>query len=155
MRKITTLTTLKIYMSLISEVRPPFHSFVVLQLLSQVRLCNPMDCSMPGFPVVHQIPGACSKSCPLSQWCHPIISSSVVPFFSCLQSFPVSGSFLVSQLFVSSGQSIGVSTTASVVPVDILGWFPLGLTDLTSLQSKGLSRVLSNTTVQKHQFFGV
>jgi len=91
-------------------------------------------------------PGACSKSCPLSQWCHPTISSSVVPFFSRLQSFPASGSFLVSQLFVSSGQSIGASTTASVLPVDILGWFPLGLTDLTSLQSKGLSRVFSDSS---------
>ena len=91
-------------------------------------------------------PGACSKSCPLSQWCHPTISSSVVPFFSHVQSFPVSGSFLVSQFFVSSGQSIGASTTASVLPVDILGWFPLGLTDLTSLQSKGLSRVFSDSS---------
>ena len=98
-------------------------------------------------------PGACSSSCPLSRWCHPIISSSVVPF-SCLQSFPASGSFSMSQLFESGGQSIGASASASVLPMNIQDWFPLGLTGLISLQSKGLWRVFSNTTVQKHQFFG-
>ena len=97
--------------------------------------------------------GACSNSCPLSWWCHPTISSSVVPFSSCLQSFPASGSFLMSRLFAWGGQSIGVSASASVLPMIIQGWFPLGLTGLISLQSKGLSRVSSNTTVQKHQFF--
>ena len=96
------------------------------------------------------IPGACSNSCPSSWWCHPIISSSVIPF-SWLQSFPASGSFLMSQFFTSGGQSIGAS--ASVLPVNIQDWFPLGLMGWISLQSKGLSRVLSNTTVQKHQFF--
>ena len=93
----------------------------------------------------------CSNSYPLSQWCHVTISSSVAPFFSCLQSFPASESFPMSWLFASDGQSIGAS--ASVLPVNIQGWFPLGWTSWISLQSKGLSRVFSNTTVQKHQFF--
>ena len=92
-----------------------------------------------------------SKSCPSSPWCYPAISSSVIPFSSCLQSFPASGSFPVSQFFTSDGQSIGAS--ASVFPMNIQDWFSLGLIDLTPLQSKGLSRVFSNTTVQKHQFF--
>ena len=99
-------------------------------------------------------PGAYSNSCPSSRWCHPTTSSSVVPFFSCLQSLPASGSFPMSQFFTSSGQSIGASALASVLPVNIQGWFPWGLTGLISLQSKGLSRDFSNTTVQKHQFFG-
>ena len=99
-------------------------------------------------------PRAYSNSNPLSQWCHPHISSSVIPFFSCLQSFQASGSFPMSQFFVSGGQSIGASASAPVLPVNIQDWFPLELTDLISLQSKGLSRVFSNTTVQKHQFFG-
>ena len=98
--------------------------------------------------------GICSNICPLSRWCHPTISSSVIPFSSCLQSFPASGSFLTSQLFATGGQSIEVSVLASVIPMNIQGWFPLGLTGLISLQSKGLSRIISNTTVQKHQFFG-
>ena len=88
-----------------------------------------------------------SNSCPLSQWCHPAISSSVTPFSSCLQSFPASGSFPISQFFASGGQSIGASASASVLPVNIQDWFPLRLTGLISLQSKGLSRVFSNTTV--------
>ena len=96
--------------------------------------------------------GAYSNSCPLSRWCHPTISSSVVPF-SCLQSFPASESFQMSQFFASGGQSIGVSASASVLPLNIQDWFPLGWTGWISLQSKGLSRVFSNTTVQKHQFF--
>ena len=99
------------------------------------------------------MPRVYSNTCPLSWWCHPTISSSVIPFSSCLQSFPESGSFPVSQFFTSGGQSIGVSASASVLPMNIKGWFPLGLTDLISLQSKGLSRVFSNATVQKHQFF--
>ena len=98
-------------------------------------------------------PGACSNSCPLSWWCHPTISSSVIPF-SCLQSFPASGSFPVSWFFASGGQSIGPSASASVLPMNIHDWFPLGLTGLISLQSKGFSRVFSSTRVQKHQFFG-
>ena len=96
---------------------------------------------------------ACSNSCSLCRWCHPNVSSSVVPFFSCLQSFPASGSFPVSQFFESAGQSIGVSALASVLPMNIQDWFPLGWIGWISLQSKGLSRVFSNTTVQKHQFF--
>ena len=97
---------------------------------------------------------AYSNSCPSSRWCHPTISSSVIPVSSHLQSFPASGSFLMSQLSPSGGQSIGVSASASVLPMNIQDWFPLGWTGWLSLQSKGLSRVFSNTTVQKHQFFG-
>ena len=99
-------------------------------------------------------PGACSNSCPSSQWYHPTISSSVVPFSSCLQSFPASGSFPMSQLFASGDQSIGVSASASVLPMNIQDWFPLGWTGSISLQSKRLSRVFSSTTDKKHQFFG-
>ena len=99
-------------------------------------------------PRVHPNP------CPSSGWCHPTMSSSVIPFSSHLQSFPASGSFPMSPFFTSGGQSIGVSATASVFPMSIQDSFPLGLTGLISLQSKGLSRVLSNTTDRKHQFFG-
>ena len=95
--------------------------------------------------------GVCSKSCPLSQWCHPTISFSVVPFSSCPQSFPASGSFPLSLLFASSGQRTGASASLSVLPVNIQGWPPLGLTGLISLQSKELLRVFSNTKVWKHQ----
>jgi len=98
-------------------------------------------------------PGACLNSCPSSRWCHPTISSSAVPFSSCLHSFPASGSLLMSQFFTSGGQSIGISASPSVLPMSIQDWFPLRLAGLISLQSKGLSRVFSNTTVQKHQFF--
>ena len=106
------------------------------------------------LPYPSPSPEACSNSCPLSQWCHPTISSSVIPFSSCLLSFPESGSFPKSQFFTSGGQSIGVSASASAFPKTIQGWFPLGLTGFTSLQSKGLSRVFSSTAIQKHQFFG-
>ena len=99
-------------------------------------------------------PGDYSNSCPSSRWCHPAISSSVVPFSSCPQSLPASGSFPISQLFTRAGQSIGVSASASVLPMNTQDWSPLGWTGWTSLQSKGHSRVFSNTTVQKHQFFG-
>ena len=105
---------------------------------------------MPPCPSL--TPRACSNSCPLSWWCHPIISSSFVPFSSCPQYFPASGSFPMSQLFASGGQSIKVS--ASVLTINIQAWFPFGLTGLISLQSKGLSRVFSNTTIQSHKFFG-
>ena len=98
-------------------------------------------------------PKVCSNSCPLSRWCYPTISSSVNPFSSRLQSFPASGPFSMSWLFASCGQSIGASALASILPMNIQGWFPLRLTGLISLQSKELSRVFSNTTVQKHQFF--
>ena len=94
------------------------------------------------------------NSCPSSRWCHPAISSSVVPFSSCPQSLPASGSFPVSQLFTSGSQSIGVSASASALPMNTQDWSPLGWTGRISLQSKGLSRVFSNTIVQKHQFFG-
>ena len=117
-------------------------------------LCNLMDCSTPGLPVHHQLPELAQTSCPLSQWCHLTISSSVVPFSSCLQSFPTSGSFQMSQLFASDGQSIGISASTSVLPMNTQDWSPVGWTGWISLQSKGLSRVFSNTTVQKHQFFG-
>ena len=93
--------------------------------------------------------------CPLSRWCHPTISSSVIPFSSCPQSFPASGSFPVSQFFASGGQSAGASASASVLPMNIQDWSPLGWTSWISLQFKGLSRVFSNTTVQKHQFFSI
>ena len=105
-------------------------------------------------PCPSSTPRACSDSCPLSQWCHPTISSSVVPVSSCPQSFPAPGSFPMSHIFTSGGQSIGVWASASVLPMNILDWFPLGWTSWISLQSKGLWRVFSNTTVQKHQFFG-
>ena len=105
-------------------------------------------------PCPSPTPEVYSNSCPLSWWFHPAISSSVVPFSSCPQSLPASGSFPMSQLFTSGGQSIGDSASASVLPMDIHNWFPLGLTGWISLQSKGLSRVFSNTTVQKHPFFG-
>ena len=118
-----------------------------------LTLCDPMDCSLPRLPCPSLSPRACSNSCPLSRWCHPTISSSVVPFSSCLQSFPASGSFQMSQ-FTSGGQSIGASSSASVLPMNIQDWFPLGLTGLISLQSKGLSRVFSHTTVQNIQFMG-
>ena len=98
---------------------------------------------------------ACSNSCPLSLWCHPTISSSVIRFSSCLQSFPGLGSFLMIRLFEPGGPSTGASASASVLPMKIQDWFLLELTSLISLQSKGLSRVFSNTTVQKHQFFSV
>ena len=110
-----------------------------------LTLCTTMVCSTPGFPV--------SNSCPSTWWCHPAISSSVFPFSSCLHSFPASGSFLMRQFFPLDGQSIGVSASTSVLPMNTQDWSLLGWTGWISLQSKGLSRVFSNTTVQKHQFF--
>ena len=105
------------------------------------------------LPCPSPAPRAYSNSCPVSQWCHPTISSSVVPFTSCLKSFPASGFFQMNQLFSSGGQSIEVSASASGLPMITQDWFPLGWIGWISLQSKGLSRVFSNTTVQKHQFF--
>ena len=104
----------------------------------------------PTFPP--PTPGVYSNSCPLSQWHHPTISSSVDPFTSCLQSFPASGSFLMSRFFTSGGQSIAISASTSVLPMNIQDWFPLGWTGWISLKSEGLSRVFSNTIVQKYQF---
>ena len=112
-----------------------------------------MDCSRPGSQAHHQFQELGPNSCPLSQWCHPTISSSVIPF-SCHQSFPASGSFLMTQFFPSGGQITGASASASVLLMNIQDWFPFGLTGWISLQSKGLSRVFSNNTVQKHRFFG-
>ena len=127
----------------------------VVQSLSCVWVCNPMDCSMPTrLPCQSLTPGVCSNSCPLSRWCHSTIASFVTPFLSCPQSFPESGSFPVSWLLALGGQSIGASASASVLPMNIQGWFPFGLTGLISLLSKGLSRVFSNTTIWKHQFLG-
>ena len=117
------------------------------------NLCYPTDWSMPGLPIYHRLPEPMDSG-PSCQWCHPTISSSVVPFPSCLQSFPALGSFPTSRFFALGGQSIGVSASASVFPINIQDWFPLGWTGWISLLSKGLSRVFSNTTVQKHQFFG-
>ena len=104
-------------------------------------------------PCPSPTPGVYPNSCPLSWWCHPATSASVVPFSSCPQSFPASGAFQMSQLFASGGQSIGVSASTSVLPMNTQDWSPLGWTGWISLQSKGHSRVFSNTTVQKHQFF--
>ena len=106
------------------------------------------------LPCPSTTPGACSNSCPLSRWCHPTISFSVILFSSCLQSCPASGSFPISQVSASGGQSIGVSASTSVLPMNIQDWFTLGLTGWISLQPKRLSRVFSSYTVQKHQFFG-
>ena len=106
-------------------------------------------------PCPSPTPGVHPNPCPLSWWCHSTISSSIIPFSSYLQSFPASGSFQMSQFFTSGGQSIGVSASASVLPMNNKDWSPLGWTSWISLQSKGLSRVFSNTTVQKHQFFSV
>ena len=116
-------------------------------------LCNPMNHSIPGLPVHHHLPEFTQKSCPSSQRCHPAISSSVVPFSSRPQSFTASGSFQMSQLFASGGKIIGVSASTSVLPMNTQDQSPLGRTGWISLQSKGLSRVFSNTTVQKQQFF--
>jgi len=121
--------------------------------------CSVMSDSLQPYGLQHSrlpcpsTPGVYSNSCPSSWWCHPTISSSVIPFSSHLQYFPASGSFQMNQFFASDGQSIGVSASASVLPMNIQDWFPLGWTGWLSLQSKGLSRVFTNTTVQEHQFF--
>ena len=131
-------------------------SFVMVQSLSHVPLFVTPGTAVHQASLLITISWICSNSFPLSRLCHPNISSSVAPFSSCPQSFPTSGTFPMSQLFVSGGQSNGASASASVLPVNIQGWFPLRLTllSLISLLSKGLSRVFFNTTVWKHQFFG-
>ena len=129
------------------------HDSTIVQLLSHVWVSTTSWTAAHRAPCPSPSPGACSNSCPLSQWCHPTISSSLVPF-SHLQSCPASGSLPMSQLFASDGQSIGVSASASVLPMNIQDWFTLGSTGVISLQSKGLSRVFCNTTAQKHHFFG-
>ena len=133
-----------------------------LQVLSVQFSCSVISDSLQPhglqhirFPSPSPTAGVYSNSCPSSRWCHPTISFSVIPFSSCLQSSPTSGSFQISPFFASGGQSIGTSASVSVLPMIIQVWFPLGLTGLISLLSKGLSRVFSSTTVQKHQFFSV
>ena len=122
-----------------------------VQSFSRIRLFATTWTAALKVPCPSPAPENCSNSCTWILWCHPIISSSVIPF-SCLQSFPASGSFPMSQFLTSGGENIGASASASTLPMNIQDWFPLGLTGLI-LQSKGLSRVFSNTTVQKHQFF--
>ena len=120
---------------------------------SRVWLLRPHESQHARTPCPSPNSRVYSNSCPLSRWCHPTISSSVIPFSSCLQSFPASGSFPRRQFFPSGCQSIGVSASGSVLPTNIQSWFPLRWIGWISLQSKGLLRVFSNTTVQKHQFF--
>ena len=115
---------------------------------------QPQGLQHTGPPCPSPTPGVYSNSCPSSRWCHSTISSSVVPFLSRLQSFPASGSFQMRQVFASGGQSVGVSASTWVLPMNTQDWSPLGWTGWISLQSKGLLRVFSNTTIQKHQFFG-
>ena len=114
---------------------------------------RPHESQHARFPCPSTTPRVYPNSCPLCPWCHPAISSSVIPFSSCPKSLPASGSFPMSQLFASGGPSIGVSASVSVLPMNTQNWSPLGWTGWISLQSKGLTRVFSNTTVQKHQFF--
>ena len=124
-----------------------------VQSLSHIQLWDPMDCSTPGFPIHHQLPElAQSHVHRVGDAIQP--SHPVIPFCSCPQSYPASGSFPTNKFFTSCGQSIAVSASASVLPMNIQGWFPLGLTGWISLQSKALSRVFSNTTVQNHYFLG-
>ena len=133
------------------------HFYIPVQFSSVAQSCLtlwPHGLQHARLPCPLPILGVYSNSCPLSRWCHPTISSSVIPFSSWLQSFPASGAFQMNQFFTSSGQNIGVSASPSVLPMNIQDWFLLGsLIDWISLQSKGLSRVFSNTTIQKHQFF--
>ena len=133
------------------EIMPTLQFSSVSQLC--LTLFDPMDCNTPGLPVHCQLPEFTQTHVRWVQWCHRTILSSVI-LFSCLQSFPASESFPMSQCFPSGGQSIGVSASTSVRPMNTQDWSPLGWTGWISLQSKGLSRVFSNTTVQKHQFFG-
>ena len=132
--------------------------FILPQFSSVALLCltlQPHGLQHTRPPCPSPTPGGYPNSCPLRRWCHPTTSSFVVPFSSSLQSFPASGSFQMSQFFISGGQSIGVSASTSVLPMNTQDWSPLGWTGWISLQSKGISRVFSNTTVQKHQFFDV
>ena len=146
---------ISIQVSLVSRGQSSrWNGFVGVQSLGHVWLWDCQGWQHARFPCPSPSPGAWSNSCPLSWWHHPTISSSVIPFASCIQSFPTSGSFLMSWPFVSGGQTTGDSASTSVFPKNIQGWFPLVLNGLNSLQSKGLSKAFSNTTVQKHQFFG-
>ena len=138
----------------VSAVQSRMHQFSSVQLLSRVWLSATHGLQYTRLPCPSPTPGVCSNSCPLSWWCHPTIPSSVIPFSSCPWPFPASESFQMSQVLASGGQSIGVSTSASVLPMNIQDWISLGLTGLISMQSMVLSTVFSNTTFQKHQFFG-
>ena len=134
-----------------------FQGWVSIQFSSVAQSCltlRPHESQHSRPPCPSQTPRVYSNPCPSNRWCHPAISSSVIPFSSCPQSFPASGSFPMSQLFSGGGQSTGVSASASVLPVNTQDWSPLGWTGWISLQSKRLSRVFSNTSVQKHQFLG-
>ena len=144
--------------NLIGKGNPAHHFIQWVQFISITQscltLCDPMNRTWRSRPpCTSPTPRVYWNSCPSSQWCHPTISSSVVPFSSCPQSFPASGSFQTGQLFASGDQSIGGSASTSVLPMNTQDWSPLGWTGWISLQSKGLSRVFSNTTVQKHQYF--
>ena len=147
LKMILKLQTLEQYITCPVQIR-------LDQSLSRVQLFATHESQHTRPPCPSPTPGVHSDSCPSSQWCHPAISSSVIPFSSCPQSLPASGSFSMSQLFAWGGQSTGVSASASVFPMNTQDWSPLGWTGWISLQSKGLSRVFSNTTLQKHQFFG-
>ena len=135
---------------------PPLCPFSSVQFSHSVTSDTlwPNELQHARLPCPSPTPRACSNLCPMSQWCHPNISSSVIPFSFCPQSFPASGSFPNSQFFASSGQTIGASAPASVLSMNIQDWFPLGLTGWISLQSKRLLRVFCSTTIWKHQFFG-
>ena len=132
----------------------PWSMHVVIQLLSCLSLSVTHGLQHARLSCPSLCPRVCSDSCPLSRWCHPTISSSVIPFSFHLQSFLASGSFPMSQLFISGDQSIGISASASVLPMNIQSWFSLELTGLISLQSKDLSRAFPSTAIWKHQFFG-
>ena len=140
---------------LVTTILPSISIVAVVQSLRYVRLLQPHGLQHTRLPCPSPSPGACLKSCPLSRRCHPTISSSVVPFSSCLQSFPASGSFPMSRLFKSEGHSTGASASASVLPMNIQDWFPSEWTGWISLQSKGLSRVFSSTTIQNYQFLAL
>ena len=161
----TDFITVLSFLSSPTPVHPPIARLLFLDFLNFSLLLfsrSVMSDSLwlhglqhPRLPCPSLSPRAFSNSCPLIWWCHPTTSSSVVPFSSRLHSFPASGSLSMSQLFTSGGQSIGASPSAAVLPMNIQGWFPLGLTGWISLLSKGLSRVLSSTTIWKHQFFSL
>ena len=139
---------------IISKIYKQLMTLQSVQSLNHVQLFITHGMQHARLPCPSPTPGACSNSHPSSWWCHPTISSSVISFSSCLQSFPASRSLLMSKFFTSGGQSIGVSASTSFPPMNTQDWSPLGWTGWISLQSKGLSRVFSNTTVQKHQVFG-
>ena len=139
------------YYKLISK---GIHTISSVKLLSRIQLFLNAWTAATRPPCSSPTHRACSNSCPSSQWCLSTISSSVIPFFSCLQSFPALGSFQMSQFFILGGQSTGISASASFLPMNVQYWSPLGLTGWIFLQSKGLSRVFCNITVQKHQLCG-